>query len=56
MKEHIGGTGFQPVLAQAKACGYIFFRRLRPERIKPRPKNLRTTLIYDGSQVENLCH
>jgi hypothetical protein len=20
-----GGTGFQPVLAQAKACGYIFF-------------------------------
>ncbi|MFW6112807.1 MAG: hypothetical protein ACOC8G_00665 [Thermodesulfobacteriota bacterium] len=23
-KENIGGTGFQPVLAQAKACGYIF--------------------------------
>jgi hypothetical protein len=23
-KINLGGTGFQPVLAQAKACGYIF--------------------------------
>jgi hypothetical protein len=24
MKENLGGTGFQPVLAQAKPCGFIF--------------------------------
>jgi hypothetical protein len=25
MEQSFGGTGFQPVPAQAKACGYIFF-------------------------------
>jgi hypothetical protein len=29
-EENIGGTGFQPVLAQAKACGYTL---LVPDRL-----------------------
>jgi len=28
VKESLGGTGFQPVLAQAKAWGYIFWSGL----------------------------
>jgi hypothetical protein len=35
MKENIGGTGFQPVPAQAKACGYI----ICPDRLRA-AKNL----------------
>jgi hypothetical protein len=31
----LGGTGFQPVAAQAKACGYIFPFCRAPVKQKP---------------------
>jgi hypothetical protein len=37
----LGGTGFQPVLAQAKACGYIVNFYLGPGM-----QNTRRTLIH----------